>query len=169
MAFVVEDGTGKPDANSYASVEQADAYFSDRANTSWTGTLAQKQGALVQATDYIDARFGRYFSGTAKYTENPPQSLQWPRAHVRDEYPVNLIRACCEYALRALSAALAPDPIMGANGFPVSSETKEVGPIKKSVSYAVTPGQKPNLSQDYPAADLLLKPFLRFTSGGVYR
>lgn len=40
MSLIVEDGTGLPDAESYASVAFADAYFTARNNSAWTGTDA---------------------------------------------------------------------------------------------------------------------------------
>ena len=50
MAFIVEDGTGVEDANSYTSVAFADAYFADRNNTTWSGaSVADKEFALVKA------------------------------------------------------------------------------------------------------------------------
>ena len=57
MAFVVEDGTGLENANSFCSVAFADSYFSDRGIAAWTGSNTVKEQALVRATDYISNRF----------------------------------------------------------------------------------------------------------------
>ncbi len=54
MTFTAHTGVSGADYNSYISVEDADAYHTDRANTDWTGTTATKQAALIRATDYID-------------------------------------------------------------------------------------------------------------------
>ena len=52
LTLVKEDGTGKSDANSYASVADADAYHEGHLYASaWTGaTTADKEKALVMAT-----------------------------------------------------------------------------------------------------------------------
>lgn len=159
MAFVVEDGTGKPDANSYGAVADADSYFADRGITAWTGTPEQKQSVLIQATDYIEGRFGDRFIGTKK---TDTQALSWPRknadAYPDDAVPVKLQRACFEYAVRALSAALAPDLKVDPSGLSVVATKKKVGPIETEYSVAQTGlGSTPMLFRPYPAADMLLR------------
>lgn len=56
VTVIVEDGTGKPDANSYASVVQADAYFASRPrSTSWTSLTEDGKGQhLIHATRILD-------------------------------------------------------------------------------------------------------------------
>lgn len=169
MAFVVEDGTGKADANSYCSVAAADAYFADRGNVAWAGTDQQKQAWLVQATDYIDMRFSARFLGSRMYTDSPSQALEFPRVDNGGQVmPVNLIRACAEYALRAKSGPLAPDPVTDPSGYAVQSSTKKVGPIEKTTAFAVSPGSARHVIKPYPAADMLLRPLLR-SGGSVIR
>lgn len=87
MAFVVEDGTGKSDANSYASVAEADSYVSLRGVTGWADlTTAEKQSALVKAADYLEAT---YRSGWQGRRVKSTQALSWPRLDVVvDDYPV---------------------------------------------------------------------------------
>ena len=64
MSFIVEDGHGISDANSYVSVRFADDFLAYRTDFDWsTRTTDQKQAALVQATAYVDARYGRLFAG----------------------------------------------------------------------------------------------------------
>ena len=54
MAFTAETGDGIADANAAITVEFADDYHLTRNNTGWsTLTEAAKQGAIVNATDYI--------------------------------------------------------------------------------------------------------------------
>lgn len=150
MAFVVEDGTGKSDANSYASVAQADAYFFDRMITGWSGTTTEKQAYLIKATDYIDTRFGRKFI-SSKSSET--QSLEFPRVDISG-IPAKLIMATCEYALRAKTSPLAPDPVQDATGGKVAAKKTIVGPITTSITYA----EKISIShfKMYPYADELL-------------
>lgn len=163
MAFIVEDGTGKIDATSYCTVEFADAYFEDRGNAVWAAIVADttKEVALIKATDYIDSRFGASFKGTPYYPDTP-QALAFPRtAPCITGIPTVLKRACCEYALRALSAKLAPDPTVAANGGKVISERKVLGPLEKEIRYSEAVSIQ--LLKPYPAADMLLRAL--FNSG----
>lgn len=98
MAFVVEDGTGLTDANSYVEVDYADEYHSDRGNTAWTGTDAVKQSALVKATDYIEQAYAGRWIGDALTDD---QSLSWPRD--AEGVPDKLAQAVCLLALEALA------------------------------------------------------------------
>ena len=68
MAFTVENGTGIRSANAYITVTEFKSYHSDRGNT-LSGGSTDQQRALIQATDYIDKRFGHRFKGIRKYTE----------------------------------------------------------------------------------------------------
>lgn len=76
LTLTVEDGTGKADANSYASVADGDAYHDGHLYaTAWTGaTTANKEKGLVMATRLIDAYM--VFGGARSTGE---QALQWPR------------------------------------------------------------------------------------------
>lgn len=138
MNFVVEDGTGLANSNSYASVAEADNYFDDRGVVAWTGDPTVKQGALVRATSFIDVTFRLRFTGYR--TKRHLQALEWPRTGAYydnvmpqtppDNYPFGvgfglyeyepiepttipkeLKAATCEAALRELSGAgsLTPD------------------------------------------------------------
>lgn len=149
MSFVVEDGTSKTDANSYASVSFADAYFEDRGNAAWAAAASDdaKEQALVRATDYLETRFR--FIGD-KFDEE--QALHFPVDE--GEIPVNLKKATCEYALRALSAPLAPDPTTDERGLQVTSKTEKVGPLEESTTYAA---YSVSVFKPYPAADALLR------------
>lgn len=80
MAIVIEDGTGKENANSYASEAQLSAYASDRGITI-TGTNAE---LLILAMDYIESQ---EFKGNKA---SKAQALQWPRTNVIiDTYAIN--------------------------------------------------------------------------------
>lgn len=156
MTFVVEDGTGLANANSYISVPDADAYFADRGIAAWTGSNTVKEQALVRATDFIETVYGQRFRGSV-VTES--QALSFPRYITdEDEVPTSLKRATCEYALRALSATLLPDPTVDATGLPLLGKTTIVGPIETTVKYG---GNVPALTKNYPAADMLLTGLIR--------
>lgn len=191
MTLVVEDGNGLPTANSYADVAFADAYFSTRGVAAWTGSNSLKEAALIRATDYIDVVWGPKFLGTKAFTypDDPTtdQALEFPRdsrtafignssySDIQFIYgtsayqgtqptkpvamPVCLKKSCCEYALRALAAALLVDPARDDSGAMITSKTETVGPISETTQFYATGGIE--ITQPYPAADLLLKPLLR--------
>ena len=81
QTLIKEDGTGRADANSYASAADCDAYHSGHLYaTSWTGATADnKAAALVMASRVIDAEF--QFNGAKA---SAAQALQWPRSDCRD-------------------------------------------------------------------------------------
>jgi hypothetical protein len=143
MAFIVEDGTGLANSNSYVSVADADSYFADRGVTTWTGIDAVKQGALVRATSFIDVTFRQRFTGYRG--KRHQQALEWPRigayydngmpqvppdgffygiGYRLYEYepidpatiPKELKNATCEAALRELAGAGSLTPDLDSNG-----------------------------------------------------
>jgi len=107
MALIVEDGTGRADAESYVSVGDADVYWLTSMNNdvTWAGlTTGAKETALRRATQYLDAHFE--FQGlqtTAVFNPqtgfyDATQALQWPRT-IKTAWPLQPIKvACCELA-----------------------------------------------------------------------
>ena len=108
MAFVVEDGTGLSTANSFVSVEEADAYFEDRDPDHeiyadwWDLTTEAKQAALVRGTQGLCTYLLGRWRGKKK---SSTQALPWPRTDVEDEeglevsdevVPVPVRQATCE-------------------------------------------------------------------------
>ena len=167
MSFIPEDGAGLPNANSYIGLEFADAYFSDRANAEWSALAPEaKEQSLIRATDYIDRRF-RFIGQPLKLD----QALQFPRQGLG--LPANLLKATCEYALRASAGPLAPDPTasdpLDPNGRGVASYTKTVGPLTTSISYFDKNGATVNFFPSYPEADALLKDLIMTNQGRVIR
>ena len=81
LILIKEDGTGRVDANSYASAADGDAYHDGHLYaTAWTGaTTGNKEKALVFATRIIDSQF--QFSG---FRTSDLQALQWPRDRCPD-------------------------------------------------------------------------------------
>jgi len=81
LTLIKEDGTGRADANSYASVADSDAYHAGHLyTTAWIGATADnKAAALVMASRVIDAEF--QFNGVRA---SAAQALQWPRSECRD-------------------------------------------------------------------------------------
>ena len=114
-------------ANSYASVSAADAFHTDRANSTWGDAATdEKQVALVKATDYIDAS---YVFRSVKATDE--QALECPRWEEVSVNP-NVIKATALLALHMLTdnpnVKVAQDPVVSE-----SSELEGVG--SKSVTY----------------------------------
>jgi len=173
MAFTVEDETGLINANSFADVAFADAYFSERGVSGWSGTTTEKQQALVKATDYIETRYAGMFGGIIEFPETP-QALSFPRVQLYDQndlavtgVPTKLKQATCEYALRAMSVTLLADPAIDKSGTAVKERSSKTGPLEEKVVYASVSGSVS--IPDYPAADNLLRFFLQSRDGEVIR
>jgi hypothetical protein len=109
----------------YGTVAGADIYHADRANAGWTGDETAKTAALVRATDYINA-FYFWNAFTAAQIE-------------AGDTPLKIEQAAYEVALRELTApgSLTPDYVATAQ---VTKETKQVGPLMKSLEYATSSG-----------------------------
>lgn len=171
MAFVAEDGTGKADANALTDVAFADAYFSDRGVTGWTGLpTPRKQQCLILATDYVESRWAAKFKGERQFTADPAQALSFPRLCIGSDgaVPVAIQKAVAEYALRANTASLAPDPTVDASGRLAIGVRSKLGPIEDETQFASEgPLARPQLLRSYPAADMLVRPYLRVTSGVI--
>ncbi|HMP82705.1 MAG TPA: hypothetical protein PKA41_08400 [Verrucomicrobiota bacterium] len=112
LTLIKEDGTGKNDANSYATAADGDAYHEGHLYASaWTAASSgQKEAALVMASRLID---GQYQFGGVKVTDT--QGLQWPRAACFDPddgvnggtlpetvVPKAVVQATCEMARELL-------------------------------------------------------------------
>lgn len=174
MALIVEDGTGKADAESFISVADANTYHTARGNSAWAALASDtvREQMLRKAADYMEQVYRMRWKGQRV---TATQALSWPRAWVSredyyrtgsvppvsidgsfyyasDEVPTEVARACAELALRAIDSDLAEDL-----GVPVTSET--VGPI--SVTYAAGARQ----TKTYRAIDAMLSPFLEGAGG----
>lgn len=117
LTLIQEDGTGKADANSYASRAEAEAYHAGHLYaTAWTGaTSGQQDAALVMATRVIDAEV--QFRGVRAHAG---QALQWPRTGCADPdgpgdlpsdaVPRDVRAATCELARELLLADRTASP-----------------------------------------------------------
>lgn len=129
MALIVEDGSGKPDAESYASVAVADLRHSSLGNAAWAALSAgDKEIALRKATEWLGERFSGRWAGKRS---TQTQALDWPRSCVciddvaiaSNALPAILVRATCDLALKSITTPLTAD-----EGAQVKSET--VGPLQ---------------------------------------
>lgn len=166
MAFTPEDGTGLADANALADVAFADGYFTERGIAAWTGSDTLKEQALVRATDYIETRWGNRgkFKGCVQFPDTP-QALSFPRTGIGSDgaVPIGVRKAAAEYALRALTVTLAPDPVTQPNGQTVAMTRRKLGPLETEVRYHEAGSVA--VLKPYPAADMLLRPYLLLTGG----
>lgn len=170
MTLIVQNDLGTVDgANAYIDVAFADSYFTLRGNATWAGLATPaKEQAIIQATDYIDNRFT--FKGN-KLTST--QTTQFPRSDLHDRsgnlvsgLPLNLKKACAEYAVRASQGELAPDPIYDERGGIVTGRRIRAGSVEKDVNFAAS-GSK-IIYRSYPLADMLLSEYF-ISSGQIYR
>lgn len=188
MALTVEDGTGLVGADAYISVANADTYFLASANATWAAaTTPAKEVAIVKATRYIEKRFGTKWKGLIASSE---QALGWPRRYVYDELgtelvdqvPVQIARACAEYAVQALVNPLIPETVYPvADGAPVpfgriNRKVEKVGPVYEETYYSTGGAHASKVGSgsslvdgdkvvQYPEADFLIGPFIKSTKG----
>jgi hypothetical protein len=111
LNFVVEDGTGKSDANSYVSIIYADQYAVNYGYSEWdTYSTPVKQQYLIQGTQYIDLSFnftGKSTNIGSSKTEDD-QALEFPRENMycgsvlldSDAVPVQIMKATVEAAVQ---------------------------------------------------------------------
>lgn len=164
--------------------------------TDWgTGTVANTSASAALSDSGAEVIFTALVSGTdgneiALTTDDPTninldtttlvggsepgtQPLEFPRSYLYDRsgvvvdgIPDKLKMATTEYAIRAISASLLPDPTYDSNGRLVTRETKQVGPIKTETRW--TEGGDIVITRKYPFADRMLMEYLSGI-GGVYR
>lgn len=166
--FTPETGAGVIDANSYVTEDYADDYFALRNVTEWDD-VEDKEAALVQASDYIDLRWGTKFRGSI-FSET--QGLLYPRLYVGysvSQYPVNLKKACCEYALIAGQGRLVPVIPYDETGRLYTSKREEVGPIVEETKYSSASSNPAGEFNIYGLADSYMKSFLSYSLGGLVR
>lgn len=113
MAIVVEDGTGKADAEAYVSVAEFKDYC-DKWGLDYTGqTDPQIEVLLRKATNYMVTLFRASWQG-CRVAQG--QALDWPRYDVELEgyafasnaIPAEVTAACCELAHIANTTPLLP-------------------------------------------------------------
>ena len=107
MTLIIEDGTGKPDAESYASAEDL-ARYAVKFGVVIPADVSAQEALLRRAALAMDGMTwkGRRTSGE--------QGLAWPRREVRLDYeikPNNYLPARIQYGQMALAAEIHQDDI----------------------------------------------------------
>lgn len=138
---------GDAAADSYATLAAADAYFTARGVTTWTGSNTDKEAALRRATTYLDNQY-KWVGLRATQA----QSLLWPRVDgsrdpfvlsytyplldpdgfqiAIDAVPVKVQQATFEIALLALSGVTL-EPRLERGG-QIKSKSESVGPLSET-------------------------------------
>lgn len=168
MALIVEDGSGRYGADAYASVDDVTAYWGNRPHSAlsaqWTdASSTHREGAIREATAYLDATYYLRYRGVAKMGEN--QGLQWPRADANDDefydlppIPKELVNATSELAVRALAEQLSPDADQHQH---VKRVLEKVGSIQTETEYI----GGDSLEQKFGFVENMLAPILKVTRG----
>ncbi|MES2262100.1 MAG: DnaT-like ssDNA-binding protein [Pseudomonadota bacterium] len=133
MALIVETGAGMANAESYASVSEANAYHRAGGNEAkWIDLdVDVKEIHLRNATKFMRRVYRARWAGGRVRAE---QALDWPRYGVRvDDFavlstivPTDVKDACIELALRAIDGPLLPDMETGSNQI----KRDKVGPLE---------------------------------------
>jgi hypothetical protein len=128
MALIVEDGSGKPNAQTYSSVADVVTYGALYGLT----TTHVDEPTIMRAMQYLE---GAYFEKWVGIKKTEEQALAWPRSYAtrKDGYtvsesiiPVEVKNALCALACRATAGVvLAPD----ISRSDVARE-EEIGPIR---------------------------------------
>jgi hypothetical protein len=139
---------GLASANAYCTVAFADQFFLDRSPTdaTWAAATAdQKSAAILWATKLLDALWE--WEG---YPTDAIQSLLWPRGGIlkrngweyvpTDEIPVELQRACAEYARQLLASDRMADSDVETQGL----KSLTAGPVSLVFKDDVTAKQVPD-------------------------
>lgn len=159
-SLILEDGSDVLNSTtSYVEVAFADYYL----GSNWAPSLEEKAQALVQASEYVDIRWGSLFKGTPA-TANQLHAL--PRLSFTDGVgnliegfiPQQIKRAVCLYAKEITKGTLYPDTTL--LNAPIKKETSTVGPITESVEYGAGVASATSPWLVFPLADSLVAPFL---------
>lgn len=163
MALVIEDGSGKTNAQSYVSVADVQSY----ATLYGLSSAHVTEAVVMRAMRYLEGNYLARWIGVKKTEE---QALSWPRAWAtrRDGYtqgesiiPVEVKNAVCALAIRSTSDVdLSPDITRDS-----TTLEEEVGPLR--VKYAAN---SPVVAI-FRDVELILRPVILFggNSGKVMR
>jgi hypothetical protein len=162
--LTVETGGGLPDADSYASVAEADRQLADLGITDWAPLdEAEKEIALRNATRFMRTNYRLRWAGQRVYQT---QALDWPRYDVcvdrwpvrSDVVPPEVVSACIDLAARAgRGEQLMPDLDTGSNVV----KRDKTGPLETEYFQNTTEAR-----ERFVAVDAALAPFFGAAGGG---
>lgn len=159
MSLVVEDGSGKSDAQSYISVADA-ATYGALISTLWaTASDAAKESALQLATQYLDLKYGLVFVGDKKLDT---QALEWPRNNAIDAAGITVANYSVPQQIKIATIEIACAIIAGDTPLAASedittvqSESVQIGPL----SFSQT-GSGRSTVKRYPKVEKLVARFI---------
>lgn len=161
--LIVETGAGLPDADSYASVADADRQLAALGVADWAKLDdSDKEIALRNATRFMRTNYRLRWAGRRLYHT---QALDWPRYGVCvDDFPVlstvvpaEVVSACIDLAARAgRGEQLMPDLDTGSNVV----KRDKTGPLETEYFQNTTEAR-----ERFVAVDAALAPFFGATGG----
>lgn len=173
MAVTIVADVGSPTANSYVTLAEADAYFSDSDGAAtWAAETDddKRERALVQATNRIDQE---RFEGRSRYplvgrsTTGTVQALKWPRHGCVDDEGWTVDETVIPAAVKRATFELALEILAG--GFSLSDSGLEafenvvLGPISVAPRQLRRAGELPANVRRY------LRPFLKEEARAAFR
>ncbi len=161
MALIVEDGTGRADAESPNSVAELDEYHDKQGNAAWsTRTTPQKEVAARRASAWQAASWEKRLSG---YRATETQALPYPRLSAwkgtgqripSNQVPVEWKASHAELALVATTGPLAATVQAGGE-----YKRVQIGPIEVERDAGAA-----SIPKKYAQAELAVSPlFTPFT------
>lgn len=163
MTITTENGTGLPNADSYASVVVADARCAALGVADWgPRTEGEKEVALRRATQFMLANYRSRWAGRRV---SQVQALDWPRYDVcvddfvvvSNTVPVEVVNACIDLAVRAAAGTeLLPDLDVGNNQI----KRDKTGPLETEYFENNT-----DAASRFVAIDAALAPFFGAAGG----
>lgn len=172
------NGTGTPGTEYAVGTVAHPDVTAKLADGSSAELIAKAAGAAgsgtVSTTSSAPLRVAVDYPTLVNGSDSAEQMLEWPRRGVYTRtglevrgIPEKVRQATAEYALRALTQDLMPDPALDATGKAVVSKREKLGPIEEETTYAQG-GQITYKLRPYPEADRLLQEYVG-DAGGVYR
>ncbi len=188
--LIVEDGTGKDDANSFASISEALAYVNVRQSEFLLrfkeADESNRVAALILATEYVCLRWNYVGDISVEDAGSGfPQALCWPRndggfkifdargIDVTDTVPNQIVEATIEYAGRAINEcgdaqALFTDPDVPDSAGRFETLVREkIGPLEEERRFSDTRGI--TITRKYTVPDRIIKRSGLLGGGGAER
>jgi hypothetical protein len=167
MALIVEDGTGKTDADAYEDIAFVTAWIDAYGDsTAWAALAVDAQeDAIRTATRHLDLTYLELWKGRRRTRD---QSLAWPRMNVTDEddyvvdddvVPIQVQNAMAYLAERVGVQGDVLMPVETDHG--IDREKIKAAVVERDVSYT---GRKTTRKR-YDMVDQFLAPLL---TGGRY-
>ena len=121
-------------------------------------TIQTDSGSEVRANSYVDVEYSDDYFTEIGFVDWDDFDVEIKDGIEIDGIPENLKMAICEYAKRAISNSLNPDPDYSNNGLHIKSFREKVGPIDEMTVYQDSTNEVSKVRK-YPEADSLVSHF----------